>query len=288
MVNELQSEGCEVFPLDILSEDNAITVDVTDLSKVKAILGSIRPDVVIHLAAMVGRTGKTAGAESMRQPYEYFNVNVAGTLSLFETSRCLQIGRIVCLSSFSAYGIADCPIDEETMLHPTTPYGYSKVCMEEIARCYATAYGIKTVIFRPTLVCGEGQRELNVLREFVTSALCDVPLTVLGEGSHVREFLHPQDVVRAISTGINYLSKMETPYDVFVLGNKPISMVELAALVIRNVGKGSIVFKPATSQVFDQFTNHSKARRVLGWAPTIGIDELVGRVVEDVKSHPPN
>lgn len=124
-----------------------------------------------------------------------------------------------------------------------------------------------------------------MLREFVTSALREVPIVILGEGSHLGEFVHPQDVARAISAGITYLSEMEKPYDIFVLGNKPISMKELAGLVIRKAGKGSTDFRPATNQVFDQFTDHSKVIMTLGWTPTIGIEELVCRIIDDVKSN---
>lgn len=242
--------------------------------------------MVIHLAALTGSAGKGGGAESLKHPYDYFRVNVDGTLNIFETCRDLGIRRVICLSSFSVYGIAKCPISEETPLHPNSPYGASKTCMEEVARCYSTVYGIKTVVFRPPFVCGEGQKELNVLRELVISALRKTPIIILGDGSHIKEFVHPQDVARAISAGMGYLFRMEKPYDVFVLGNKPISIKALAELVIRKAGKGTTNFRPATNQVFDQFTDHSKAIMTLGWKPTIGIEEMVARVINDVESHP--
>ena len=155
--------------------------------------------------------------------------------------------------------------------------------MEEVAKCYSTVYGIKTVVFRPPLICGERQKEMNVLREFVTFALKGIPIVILGEGKHVREFVHPQDIARAYSAGISYVTNMERTYDVFVLGNTPISMKELAELVIKKIGRGSIEFRPATKQVFDQFTDHSKAKNILGWIPNVGIDELVDCVIEDIR-----
>ncbi len=70
-----------------------------------------------------------------------------------------------------------------------------------------------------------------------------------------------------------------------MLGNKPISMKELAGLVIRKARKGSTDFRSATNQVFDQFTDHSKVIMTLEWTPTIGIKELVCRTIDDVKSN---
>jgi len=192
------------------------------------------------------------------------------------------------VSSFSPYGRARCPINEETPLGPNNPYGASKLCVEEIAKCYAVAYGVRTVIFRPPLICGEGQKEMNALREFVTMAVQGSPIVIFGEGKHVREFIHPTDIAKALSAGVDYVYRMVSPYDVFVLGSKPISMRELAELVIQKVGRESIEYKPATSQAFDQFTDHSKAASVLGWEPEVKIDEIVNRVIKDIKPPAPS
>jgi len=80
--------------------------------------------------------------------------------------------------------------------------------------------------------------------------------------------------------------EMELLKTIFVLGSKPVSMRELAELVIRKVGKGHLNFSPASNKVFDQFTDHSKVASVLGWAPAVGIEEVVNRVIDDIRSTP--
>jgi len=283
IVNQLVLEGHDVASVDIATEAEEFRTDVTDGYQVHKVLSKVKPDVVIHLAGLCGATGKGGGAESLRNPYDYLRVNVSGALNIFEACRELGINQVLCMSSFSTYGRATCPVNEETPLQPRNPYGSSKVCVEEIAKCYSVAYKIKTLIFRPPLICGERQKEMNALREFVSCALQRTPIVILGNGEHVREFVHPQDVAKAFSAGITYLSKMKKPYDIFVLGSQPVRMKELAELVIMKVGRGSIELSPETNQVFDQFTDHSKAKNVLGWVPAIGIDELVSRVIDDVK-----
>ncbi|MGP8125191.1 MAG: NAD-dependent epimerase/dehydratase family protein [Nitrososphaerales archaeon] len=283
VVKQLRSEGHEVTSLDITATDDGIKVDVTNRPQLRIALEKAGPEVVVHLAALAGATGKGGGAESLKRPYDYLSVNINATLSVFETCRDLQIRHVLCMSSFSPYGTTKGPINEETPLRPSNPYGTSKACVEDIAKCYSTAYGIKTVIFRPPLISGEGQKEMNALREFATSVLQGAPIIILGEGKHVREFVHPQDIAIAFSAGIRYVFGMESPFEVFVLGNEPISMKKLAELVIMSVGKGSVKFEPSTNQAFDQFTDHAKATRVLGWVPAIGVDEIVSRVVRDVK-----
>lgn len=282
IVDLLRSEGHNVTPMDISSENKMSRVDVTDRNQVRAAFIFFKPEAVIHLAALAGSTGKGGGAESIKLPYEYFHVNLIGTLNIYETCRELGINKVLCMSSFSPYGVVKCPINEETPFSPNNPYGASKACIEEIARCYAIDYGIKTLILRPPLICGERQKEMNVLREFVYSAIQNQPIVILGEGKHVREFIHPQDIARAYSAGLEYLTSMKTPYDIIVLGNKPISMNELARIVVNLVGRGFIENKPATNTVFDQFTDHSKAMRVLSWMPRISTDEIVQRVIDEL------
>ena len=286
VVKQLRSKRHQVTPLDIIPDRLAEghVVDVTNSLEVKSAFELFQPELVVHLAALAGSTGKGGGAESLKDPYQYFNVYINGTLNVYEACRQLGIAKVICMISFSPYGFALCPIDEQTPFHPNNPYGGSKACVEEIAKIYSSIYGVKSVIFRPPLICGEGQKEVNALREFVMCALANRSIVILGEGKHVREFVHPIDVARAFCAGVEYLSCQTAPYEIFVLGNSPISMIDLAELVVGQVGKGKIEFMPSTSQVFDQFTDHRKAMDVLDWHPKITIKEIVRRVISDIKT----
>jgi dTDP-glucose 4,6-dehydratase len=182
------------------------------------------------------------------------------------------------MSSCSVYGQTTESITELTPVNPKNPYGFSKACAELVAKCYANNYGIRTLIFRPSHICGEGQREMNALREFVTCAKNGMPLLLFGEGEHVREWLHPIDVADAITRGISYFDQMTNPYEVFVLGSKPVSMKDLAHLVVSKTNRGKVVHVQRGSQTFDQYTNSEKMARVLGWTATIPVEEIVSRV----------
>jgi len=186
------------------------------------------------------------------------------------------------MSSFSLYGATREAITEKTQFNPNNPYGFSKACGELVATCYAMNYGLKIIIFRAPLICGGGQQELNALREFVLSVKEGKPITVFGEGKHVREWVHPFDVADAFVKALSYFDQMVNPCEVFILGSKPVSMSELAQLVIKIVGKGHVEHRASTSQVFDQYTDSDKAKRLLGWEATIPIEEIVREVVQDI------
>lgn len=248
---------------------------------------SLKPDAVLHLAALAGSRGRGGGVESISDPHNYFLTNLLGTLNVFEACRQNKIAEVVHMSSFSPYGVSNTIISENTVFDPTNPYGFSKAGAELIAKCYAINYGIKTVILRAPLICGEGQKEMNAIREFVSSVLENRPILVRQEGKHRREWLHPIDVGRAFAKSLTYLDKMGGAYETFVLGSDPISMNDLAKLVIKRVGKGRIQYSTDSSNVFDQHTDHSKARKILGWEPKISVEEIIDRVKEDfIDNHP--
>lgn len=284
VVERMKAEGMTTISVDIVSRtDETLSVDVTDYPGLFEVFAETRPDIVMHLAAETGAGGRGGGAESLKDPLRYFRTNFVGTLNVFEACRTNKIQSVICMSSFSVYGQTAEAITEETLIAPNNPYGWSKACAEFVAKCYATNYAIKTLVFRAPLICGEGQRELNALREFVSSALNGQPITILGEGKHVREWLHPIDVAEALVRALTYLESMTGQYEVFVLGTPSISMMRLADLVVKTTGRGHIEHREPTGQVFNQFTDTRKAKTILGWKARISVEEIVRRVSLDVQ-----
>lgn len=281
-VKAFEEAGHQVTGFDLDGSD--VDVDLTDLRDTHLALSVAKPEAVIHLAALAGSTGKGGGAESMKNPFMFLDKNPRIALNVYETCKTLGIRKVVCMSSFSVYGKAPCPIDEDTPLNPNTPYGASKVCVEAIARIYAEAYGVKSVIFRVPLICGEGQKEENALRQFVHQALKGEPLEVWGDGSTLREWVHPEDVARAYILGLKHLEEWSRPYEVFVLGNFPWPMKNLAHMIIAKVGQGEMKLLEEKPNLFDQFTDHAKSENNLGWLPKVETTEIIERVVKEAKA----
>jgi UDP-glucose 4-epimerase len=283
VVDRLRSEGLEPISVDIIPKDPETQfLDVTDFPIVRDTFAKAKPEVVIHLAAEAATTGKGRGAESTASPLRYFATNFMGTLNVLEACRLSGVHKLVLMSSFSVYGRTTQAITEDTPLAPNNPYGSSKACAEFAARCYATNYGIRVLIFRSPLLCGEGQKELNVLREFVLSATRGEPLAIVGEGKHVREWLHPIDIADAFVKALAYFDNMDAKCETFVLGGRPISMKQLAELVVKTMGKGHVEFRESTDQAFDQYSDSRTTQRVLGWKANITVEEIVRRVASEV------
>ncbi len=185
-------------------------VDIRNTQAMQAVLAGGAFDAVIHFAAL-----KAVG-ESEANPLLYFDVNVAGTLSLLTAMRHAGIGRIVFSSSATVYGAPEhCPIAEAAPLHATNIYGRTKLIMEDMigdlvrTGMLSTAFLLRyfnPVGAHPSGLIGEDPRGVPAN---LMPYLCQVAagqrdcLTVFGDdyptpdGTGVRDYLHVMDLAEA-------------------------------------------------------------------------------------------
>ncbi|HEV2118502.1 MAG TPA: NAD(P)-dependent oxidoreductase [Candidatus Bathyarchaeia archaeon] len=281
-VSGLNDRGYEVTGIDKRTSKGVVSVDITDFNQVLSLFESTKPQAVIHLAAISGSTGKNEIEQSKRQPYLNFHVNVIGTLNVCEASRMTGVRTLIYLSSFAVYGRTGpdrLPIKESTPTLAEHAYAVSKLAGEEIARTYGLDFDIKTVVFRAPFIVGERQVERNMVREFIDCAIRGENLQIYGQGTHVRDFLHPSDLVDAFARALesaDALSKNE----LFVLGNKKVAVQDLASKVVSRLKNVKLEYISVESdRAFDQFADYTKCVEKLGWQPRVSIDEIIDRVV---------
>jgi UDP-glucose 4-epimerase len=174
--------------------------------KVELLVGDIRDqkmieekwrgcDAVAHLAALPGLV------RCRDNPEEAVSVNVYGTHCVMETARKLDINRVVFCSSAATYGVpVRMPVTEDHPLRPLNLYGVTKVSGEQIINTYWDNYGIETVNLRFGNIYGVGvfTRWDTVIPKFVNQAVGGEPLTVYGDGEYSRDFVHVQDITKAM------------------------------------------------------------------------------------------
>jgi UDP-glucose 4-epimerase len=152
-------------------------------------------EAVAHLAALPGLV------RCRDNPEEAVSVNVYGTHCVMETSRKLDIKRVVFCSSAATYGVpVRMPVTEDHPLRPLNLYGVTKVAGEQIINTYWDNYGIETVNLRFGNIYGVGvfTRWDTVIPKFVDQAVSGKPLTVFGDGEYSRDFVHVQDITKAM------------------------------------------------------------------------------------------
>lgn len=267
------NRGWEVVLFDNLStgyrenipDDARVTFvegDVLDAAAVaKAVRGS---DAVLHLAASVGNL------RSIENPQKDSQINVQGTLNVLAAARSQQIPKFVYSSSAGIFGeLKKLPIDEEHPLAPDSFYGVSKLAGELHALCYAKLYGMDVVCLRYFNVYGPNQRYDaygNVIPIFATRKLKNEPLTIYGDGSQTRDFVHVEDVAQA-----NFLAAAtKNATGAYNIGSgTAITINQLAQWMdeIAGTGKPHQYEAPRKGEVRDSLADIRKAQKILGFKP---------------------
>ena len=232
-------------------------------------------DTVFHLAAMA------RVQPSIEKPHEFNNINVCGTLNLLYLAHKVGIKRFVYSASSSAYGNATIlPTPETAPTDPVSPYGLQKLIGEEYCRMFSLVYGLETVSLRYFNVFGERQATegayLLVTGIFTQQRLNDKPMTITGDGEQRRDFTYVGDVVSA-----NILASKSDKVgngEVINIGNGDNRSVNQLADI---VGGPRIYIDPVI-EPRETLADNQKARKLLGWEPTMTIDEWFPKYKESI------
>jgi len=258
------SSGRQEF---IHADAELVVGDVRDEGVVREAITGV--DVVFHQAAVVSVD------RSVEAPTETHAVNIDGTLAILEAARA-EDARVVLASSAAIYGEpVSIPIDESHPTEPLSPYGLEKLAVDQYARLYHDRYGLETVTLRYFNVYGPRQTGgdyAGVISIFREQARNGGPLTVHGDGTQTRDFVHVSDIVRA-----NQLAATtEMTGEAFNIGTgHSHSVLELADIVC-DLADGTIPVEHAEAREGDiqqSCADISKARETLGYEPRWDLPE---------------
>lgn len=151
-------------------------------------------DGCFHLAA------KVSIEDSIKSWSKAHTVNTLGTIHLLETLRDLNLlVPIVYASSAAVYGnSSNLPLKEESLVTPTTPYGADKLASEHHAGIAWHLHRIPTTVLRFFNVYGSLQDKVSVISLFAKKILQKRPITIYGDGSQQRDFIHVDDIARVL------------------------------------------------------------------------------------------
>ncbi|WP_333835430.1 UDP-glucose 4-epimerase GalE, partial [Rubrimonas sp.] len=188
--------------------------DLLDPTSVAAAFENVRPEAVLHFAAL------SQVGESVAQPGRYWRNNVGGTLNLLEAMRDAAVSPLVFSSTAATYGEADLDLIPETASQsPTNPYGQTKLAIERMIADFGAAHGLRAVVFRYFNVAGadgaasigERHRPETHLVPLILDAASGRrdSITVFGtdyptpDGTCIRDYLHVEDLVDAHILGLS-------------------------------------------------------------------------------------
>ena len=253
-------------------------VDIRDIEALRRVFTgqgeSGQVAAVINLGALAGVRN------SVEDPRAYYEVNVLGTLNLLELCREHRVGKFILASTSSVYGAEiDGPISEDAdSSRPLSPYAASKKAAETLLYSYHHLHGIDAVALRYFTVYGPaGRPDMSVFR-FLRSIAEAESITVFGDGTQQRDFTYVDDIADGTVAALGLPG-----YQAVNLGyGSPVVLNDLIGMIERAVGKSARIEYGERHSADPMMTwaDVSRARDLMGWTPTVGIEEGIRRTFE--------
>lgn len=249
-------------------------MDIEDASAVETLFDDHSFDAVINLAARAGVR------YSLIDPHIYMRTNAMGTLNLLESMRRRSIGKLVLASTSSLYAGQQMPFCETLPVNtPISPYAASKKAAEVMAYSYHFLYGVDVSIVRYFTVYGPGGRPDMSIFRFIKWIHEGHPIELFGDGTQSRDFTYVGDIAAGTVSALKPLG-----FEVINLGGgrNPISMNRVIELLEHYLSKPAAVeYKPFhKADIKATWADIEKAEQLLGWQPTVSLEEGLKRSVD--------
>jgi GDP-L-fucose synthase len=271
--------------------------DLRDRDAVRAVLADARPDMIVHLAAVVGGIGA-----NMATPGQFFYDNAIMGIQLIEESRLAGVERFVCLGTVCAYPKhAPAPFREEDLWNgypeeTNAPYGLAKKMLLVQLQAYRQQYGFDGVYLLPVNLYGPrdnfDERTSHVIPALIKKC-CEAldggadSITCWGTGRASREFLYVDDAAEGIAAAA---ARYTSDEPVNLGSGQEISIAELTTLIAELVGfRGEIVWdetKPDGQP--RRWLDTSRAEREFGFRAQTDLREGLRRTIDWYRSMQPN
>ena len=270
-----------LLPMDVFSQVEVIAGDLRDAEAIRAAMKDV--DTVFHLGALI------AIPYSYLHPREVIDTNVMGTLNVLMAARDLGTRRVVHTSTSEVYGTAQyVPIDEQHPLQGQSPYSASKIGADKIAESFYRSFNVPVVTIRPFNTYGPRQSARAVIPTIINQVLTRDEVH-LGSLTPSRDFTFVLDTVDGFMRGAQADGVVG---DEINLGNDAtITIGELCEKVFRILGKSPKIVtedrrkRPEKSEVLKLQASYKKAQSMIGWEPSVSLDEGLRKTAEWISAH---
>lgn len=180
---------------DIIQNDKIISIydDINNLD-IDYLLNYYKIDIILHCAA------STHVDRSYSHFNEFINNNIIATVRLLDASKIYtKLVKFIYISTDEVYGGNNDKIfSENDVFNPTNPYAGSKAAIESIINSYIYTYKLPIIIIRPNNIFGKYQYKEKAIPKFIHQLLNNIPVTIHGNGNHIRDYLYVEDLCDAI------------------------------------------------------------------------------------------
>ena len=297
----LSRAGHKVVAYDNLSNGDARLVkwgplvqgDIRDRTQLEAAFAQHKPDAVVHCAALI------EVGESVKRPADFYDVNVAGAVTLFDVMRAADVKSLVFSSTCAIYGAPQrLPMDETHPQNPESPYGWTKLMVERISRDISAAHGMKFAHLRYFNAAGAAPEEgIGERHEPETHALPLALFAALGrrqqfnvfgndydtrDGSCLRDYIHVLDLADAHVRAVDRLLGGRESLAVNLGTGTGVTVLELLAAIEKVTGR-KVPSALAPRRAGDSpalVADNALARRELAWVPQRSVEDCAASAWE--------
>ena len=253
--------------------------DIRDKKGLEKIFQNHNIDAIIHLAALAGVR------PSIERPLEYEEVNIRGTMNLWELCNQFNIKKFVCASSSSVYGNNEkTPFSEtDNVDQPISPYAATKKCGEILGHVYHSLYGIDMIQLRFFTVYGPRQRPDLAIHKFTKLISENKEIPFYGDGNTARDYTYIDDIIDGILKSIDFLEKNSDIYEIINLGeSEVVTLSEMLSEIENNLNKTAIrkILPLQPGDVQKTSADITKAKNLIGYNPTTNFQNGTKKFVE--------
>lgn len=305
----LLSEGIEVIGIDNLNEyydvqlkkdrlkvlekmENFtfVQMGIEDKNSIDGLFESIRPEIVINLAAQAGVR------YSIEKPYAYVESNLVGFVNILEACRNYPVKHLLYASSSSVYGgNQKIPFStEDNVDHPVSLYAATKKSNELMAHTYSHLYNIPTTGLRFFTVYGPYGRPDMAYFSFTKNIVGGKSIKVFNNGEMERDFTYIDDIVESIFRLLDKIPQANSeweeadvsssfaPYKIYNIGNNtPVSLLKFIETIESAVGKEAdkVFMEMQDGDVQRTYADISDLEKTIDFKPQTTLDEGIKKFV---------
>ncbi len=264
-----------------MDEIEVIRGDLKDGDAIRQAMEGV--DIVFHLGSLI------AIPYSYVHPRETIETNILGALNVLTAANEYGVEKLVHTSTSEVYGTARyVPIDENHPLQGQSPYSASKIGADKIAESFYRSFELPVAIIRPFNTYGPRQSARAVIPTIITQALTEDKI-FLGSLHPTRDYTYVKDVANGF---IKVAESPKSVGEVINIGsNFEISIGDLTEKTISLIGKNveivteSARTRPPKSEVERLWCDNTKAKKILGWEPTMSLDEGLKEITNWISEH---
>jgi len=241
-------------------------------------------EYVLHEAAI------PSVPRSVNDPITSNRANVDATLNVLVAARDAGVKRLVFAGSSSAYGnTPTLPKREDMPANPLSPYALQKVIGEQYLQMFTTLYGLETVSIRYFNVFGPRQDPTSpysgVISVFATALLEKRSPKIYGDGEQTRDFTYVANVVDGVLRACDAPGASGEVINVATGGRISLNQLFATMRALVGVSVEPTYVAVRAGDVRDSQADISKARRILGYEPTVTFEEGLRRTVDWIRLH---